>query len=158
MDVHIAPLADHPELVPTITKWIYGEWGRFDASRDFDHWLASVQRRTVPDRVPTAVVAFADGEPVATASLIEADMDTHPELTPWLADVFVLPEYRGRGLGSAVAQAIMDAAGRIGLKRLYLFTADAQEVYARLGWEEFAREDYHGRDATLMRFEPAGGA
>ena len=50
----------------------------------------------------------------------------------YLADVFVLPEHRGRGLGSELVRELVEGAGE-GV-RWMLHTADAQDLYARFGF------------------------
>ncbi|MFE1317226.1 GNAT family N-acetyltransferase [Kitasatospora phosalacinea] len=56
----------------------------------------------------------------------------------WLCDVFVAPEARGRGLGTALAAAVRDELAGLGLRRVMLATRDAHEVYARVGFEPMA--------------------
>lgn len=51
----------------------------------------------------------------------------------WLADVFVLPEHRGRGLGVWLVQTILSQPDVSGL-RMVLGTADAHGLYARFGF------------------------
>jgi GNAT superfamily N-acetyltransferase len=82
--------------------------------------------------------------------LLPGDMDTHPELSPWLGGVFVLPEYRRRGIGSALIRHSISQAGALGFSHLYLYTNGAERVYERLGWEEWRREAYEGRMVTVM--------
>src|SRR5260370_39670802 len=56
-----------------------------------------------------------------------------------LNDLFVTPEARGRGAGSALLRAAAEYARRVGAARLVLSTevtnATAQSVYERLGWK-----------------------
>jgi hypothetical protein len=47
--------------------------------------------------MPRTFILLADGEPVGTASLAAHDLDERPDLTPWLAGVFVDPHTRGQG-------------------------------------------------------------
>jgi ribosomal protein S18 acetylase RimI-like enzyme len=58
----------------------------------------------------------------------------------YLADVYVLPGYRGRGLGLELVRETIDGqAGGLGSKvRWMLHTADAQALYSRLGFREDA--------------------
>ncbi len=54
----------------------------------------------------------------------------------YLADVYVLPEHRGRGLGLELVREIVDGEGG-GLRtdvRWMLHTADAQGLYERFGF------------------------
>jgi GNAT superfamily N-acetyltransferase len=55
----------------------------------------------------------------------------------YLADVYVLPEYRGRGLGlELVREAVDGELDRAPEVRWLLHTADAQRLYAKLGFTE----------------------
>jgi GNAT superfamily N-acetyltransferase len=51
----------------------------------------------------------------------------------YLADVYVLEPYRGRGLGVELVREIIDG-GELGEMHWLLHTADASELYARLGF------------------------
>ncbi len=51
----------------------------------------------------------------------------------YLADVYVLESYRGRGLGVELVREIVNG-GELGEMHWLLHTADATELYARLGF------------------------
>jgi GNAT superfamily N-acetyltransferase len=53
----------------------------------------------------------------------------------YLADVYVLPEYRGRGLGVAIVREIVEHGPFEGLRWL-LHTRDAHELYRKVGFGE----------------------
>ncbi len=52
----------------------------------------------------------------------------------YICDVFVLPDYRGRGLGKTLMTAIMSHPALARLRRYALDTKDAQGLYARYGF------------------------
>ena len=52
----------------------------------------------------------------------------------YLADVFVLPEFRGRGVGKHLVKAILEHPDVHGLKLLLLRTRDAHGLYAQFGF------------------------
>ncbi|MER7760639.1 GNAT family N-acetyltransferase [Streptomyces sp. NPDC097619] len=52
----------------------------------------------------------------------------------WLCDVFIADDRRGQGLGHALVAAVREHLAPFGLRRTMLATADAHEVYARLGF------------------------
>jgi GNAT superfamily N-acetyltransferase len=54
----------------------------------------------------------------------------------YLADVYVLEEYRGRGLSKRLMEAILSHPELQGLRRFMLVTRDAHELYARYGFEK----------------------
>ena len=55
------------------------------------------------------------------------------ETVAYLADVYVLPEHRGRGLGRALAQEAVEGAG-LGRVKWMLHTRDAHGLYASMGF------------------------
>ena len=68
----------------------------------------------------------------------------------YLGDVYVLPDYRGRGLSKWLMQTIMEYPELQGLRRWILSTADAHGLYKQFGWKPVAYPDrwmeLHNRD------------
>src|SRR5512138_43190 len=59
----------------------------------------------------------------------------------WLADVFVLPEHRGQGLGKWLIEVITSHAELQGLRRWVLATRDAHELYRKFGFTNLLQPD-----------------
>lgn len=158
MGVRVEPLADHPEAIPILARWHHAEWGWMAPDQTIDDRVAQLETTARPGGIPSTVVALDGDEPVGSASLVESDMATHPELTPWLASVYVAESHRRRGIGSGLVRRIVDEAARLGVDRLWLFTPDQEALYARLGWRVESRERYRGEDVVVMAIdlEPAG--
>ncbi|HVF57439.1 MAG TPA: GNAT family N-acetyltransferase [Pyrinomonadaceae bacterium] len=57
----------------------------------------------------------------------------------WLADVFVLDEFRGQGLGKWLVETILSHTELQGLRRWILATRDAHGLYRQFGFDELAR-------------------
>jgi GNAT superfamily N-acetyltransferase len=53
----------------------------------------------------------------------------------YLADVFVLPEYRGKGLSKWLMETIINHPDLQGFRRWILLTKDAHELYKQFGWK-----------------------
>lgn len=56
----------------------------------------------------------------------------------YLGDVYVLEEYRGRGLSKWLMEVIMTCPMLQDLRRWILLTGDAHELYRKFGWTEIA--------------------
>jgi GNAT superfamily N-acetyltransferase len=52
----------------------------------------------------------------------------------YLADVFIIPDYRGQGLSKWLMEQIMTHPDLQGLRRWILHTADAHGLYKQFGW------------------------
>ena len=73
----------------------------------------------------------------------------------WLADVFVLEEYRGRGLGKWLIEVILAHPQLQGFRRWALSTKDAHDLYRGFGFNELARpERWMERPDPNMRESP----
>jgi len=59
----------------------------------------------------------------------------------YIADVFILPAYRGKGLSKWLMQTITGHPGLQGLRRWSLATADAQGLYTQFGFTQIANPE-----------------
>ena len=80
-------------------------------------------------------VLLSGETPVGTATLATTDLAERPDLTPWLAGVFVVAEARGRGYVSHLLRAFDEACKTASIERAWLYTNTAERVYLRAGWE-----------------------
>ena len=83
-------------------------------------------------------VAREDGRVAAMASLLYSVSTAEGGLVASFEDLVVLPERRGRGVGSALVRFVVSEARRQGVLRLTLLTDShnkrAQELYAKAGF------------------------
>lgn len=96
----LARLAPDSPHVATLAGWARVEWGHLNPGREAASAVAAFREHCGPAGVPSVFAALAGERPVGMASLVVDDMPDRPELTPWLASVYVLPEWRGRGLAA----------------------------------------------------------
>lgn len=61
----------------------------------------------------------------------------------YLADVFVLPEYRGRGASKQLMQTIREHPALQRLRRWHLVTRDAHGLYRQFGFKELESPERH---------------
>jgi N-acetylglutamate synthase-like GNAT family acetyltransferase len=100
--------------------------------------------------LPCTFVLLNDKTPVGMASIVEHDLESRPDLAPWLAAVVVDRGARGRGHSRALVQFIENYAREKGVETLWLFTWSAEGLYAKLGWRAVERLQHNGRDLVVM--------
>ncbi len=148
--LEIVTVAERPDLAATVAPWTWEEWGRRKGRT-----LAQVTSRMLARRAAIGpeqhFFLLDNGAPVATASLVHDDLDERPDLTPWLASVFVQAPHRGRGHAVRMVRAVENACVTAGIPTLWLHTEHAAGLYARLGWEAVGPADDWGHAVTLMR-------
>ena len=108
------------------------------------YWAKGIPRETVARSLANSwcVGIYRCGQQVAFARVI-SDFATYA----YLADVFVLPSFRGRGLGKWMIESILDHPRLQRLRRWSLVTGDAHGLYAQFGftspkWPETYMERY----------------
>jgi GNAT superfamily N-acetyltransferase len=152
--LEVKHLAEHPDVIPTLAAWVYDQWGHWMSPDTTPETLAAkFEGRTVPGRIPETFVAMEGEVPLGTASLVAHDLAERRDLSPWLAAVYVAPDCRNQGVGSALVRAVMDEALALGVEALYLFTPDKMRFYGRLGWKVLEHREHHGTDVTVMVYE-----
>lgn len=118
------------------------------ADIDFDvvHGFLSTQAYWCPG-IPRAVVERAAANSLCFSALLDgrqvgfARVVTDHATFGYLADVFVLPEHRGRGISKAIMAAIDTCPPLRHLRRFMLATADAHGLYAQHGFTPVAKPE-----------------
>ncbi|WP_285418590.1 GNAT family N-acetyltransferase [Pseudomonas sp. efr-133-TYG-5] len=149
--MHIDYLCDHPELIAELAALNFQEWGQFRPDDTLEARTERMRAACGKGAIPSVVVALEDSQLLGGALLIDSDMQLRPQLTPWLAGVYVKAEHRGRGIASQLVNRIVAEAAALGVQELYLYTDAAQSLYARLGWEVVEELIYEDLPVTVMK-------
>jgi GNAT superfamily N-acetyltransferase len=143
-------LENHREAIPGLAELHHMQWLSVTPHLTVADRIAGFEARARRGSIPTGFVAL-DGETViGMACLVEWDIDSHRHLTPWLATVLVVPEYRRLGVGSALSKRVAEEAIALGFSELFLFTFDRQSLYSRLGWHTLEATTLGGRAGEVM--------
>ena len=136
-----------PELA-LCARWRANAFSVLEAS--FKMELRSLEQFASDQRHGVALIAKIDGEPIGTCLLAESEIEPNHDVSPWLTSLFVVPEHRRKGAGAVLVRAIEDQARERGFSRLYLYTTEAVEFYARLGWTVLDHTHWKGFDTVFM--------
>src|ERR1700722_3884575 len=148
---------DRPDLVPLVAGWLWDGFWRAGGHSLADT-LEAVKESVTARPMPRTFILLVGGRPVGTASLVRHDLDDRPDLTPWLAGVFVAPHVRGRGYAAHLIAAVEQAARTGAIPTLWLYTNTAERIYARAGWRTVDTIQHDGRKFALMRQDLMGAA
>jgi GNAT superfamily N-acetyltransferase len=161
-------LANCPEFIDALAELSWKEWQEIYQQREqtLEDCLKNYRERLNSDRLPLTFVAVRarHGESstgpavncrelVGMVSLKYHDMDTRPDLDPWLGGLLVLPEWRNHGVGTMLMHRATEEARRLKVPRLYLWTHSAEGLYRKLGWQVVERSDYFGKEAVVMQID-----
>ena len=113
MNLQIDYLENHRDAIPTLADLHHSEWHSVTPTLSVADRIAGFNARARRGSIPTGFVAIDDDTVVGMACLVECDIESHCHLAPWLA-TNVMPAYRRRGVGSALAGRATDEAIQLG--------------------------------------------
>jgi N-acetylglutamate synthase-like GNAT family acetyltransferase len=148
--VSIFNLTEEPEHIPTLAEWHHAEWSYLNPGGSVQKRIEKMQTFLGDELIPTTYIYKQKNALAGSASIVKHDMQSRLEYSPWLAGVFVAPQFRNLGIGTQLVRHVMQMAGEADIKKLYLFTPDQEQFYERLGWTTFSREEYHDTPVTVM--------
>jgi len=123
------------EIFEKVVEWNYNWWGKKTGKTQeqvrylFEHSIC------IEDRLPQTFVAILDGVAVGMYQLsMTDDLFGRPDIYPWLINVYVDEQYRGRNICKELMLTVPQKAKDIGIKKLFLYTSHVG-LYEKYGWE-----------------------
>ncbi len=150
MPINILPLQNHLHFINEIATLHQTEWGHFNPDFTLEERMAALEKNAQKEGIPSIYIAIHNTEFCGSAALVAHDMDSHPELSPWLAAVFVKNKWRGQGIAQSLIRYCEGQAQKSGIHRLYLVTEFASSLYARLDWKTIEHCLYKGVYVDIM--------
>jgi GNAT superfamily N-acetyltransferase len=101
------------------------------------YWAKGVPREVVEKSIANSLCfgLYHSNKQIGFARLV-----TDKATFAYLADVFILEEYRGKGLSRWLVETIQAHPELQGLRRWMLGTRDAHGLYEKMGWTRFDEE------------------
>lgn len=137
--MHYDYLAHCPKFVDEVAKYWQIEWSKDKSNMGFVKQKASILKKFSTSHPPFILVAHQDGKFVGTAALFVNDLESRQDLTPWLGGVFVVPDFRGKGVATSLIEKVLTHAKNIGFKKVYLHTEHTAGLYKKLGWKKMCK-------------------
>ena len=122
---------------------------RFQADMAKESEGTVLDKDTLTNRVTAAIndeqrgiylVARAEGKPIGSLMLTREWSDWNNQWYWWIQSVYVMPEYRKKGVYKAMYATLKDMARENGVSQIRLYAdrtnLSAQQVYQRLGMTE----------------------
>ena len=116
------------------------------------YWAKGIPAETVKKSIENSIpFGIYFGQQQVGFARIISDLATFA----YLADVFIVPDYRGRGLSRWLMECIVSHPDLQGLRRWMLATKDAHGFYAKFGfipleslesWMEMHRSDVYAKN------------
>lgn len=91
----------------TIADWLYNMWGKNEEQSIEgmkSYILSSMQER----RLPQLYGLYLDKDIIGIYSFTYDDLTTRPDIYPWLSNVYIKENYRGKGYGRILLNSVKE--------------------------------------------------
>lgn len=124
---------DYEPGIEAAARFIHGIWGR---QENFNFYLDAISHATnsATPALPRFYLLLHENAMIGCSALLTNDLVSRQDLMPWLACLYVAPEFRGRALGARLLAHGIEEARLLGFRSVYLFT-DHAGYYEKYGWQ-----------------------
>ncbi|MBY0500640.1 MAG: GNAT family N-acetyltransferase [Alphaproteobacteria bacterium] len=150
--IHIEYLADFPQYTSLAAEWRYIEWSTFNPELTWDFLNDSMKRHLNRSELPLTLLAFNKSDLVGMVSLRKYDLKDHENMTPWVASLYVVPEYRKQGIGELLVKAAEAKARILNYKKIFLYSFNhlLETWYNKLGYKKIEEGNVYGNPIYVM--------
>ena len=132
----ISDLRQRPEFFDTISNRVWQAWWK-QRGHPVEYVADRLREHLDANPIPFALVAHDGPTFMGTTLVIVSDMDERPQYTPWVAAVWVDPEYRKQSVGAALIDHAALSAFAVGVSRVYLCaTRERRDFYLQRSWTQ----------------------
>ncbi|GIP08214.1 N-acetyltransferase [Paenibacillus macerans] len=127
----IFDLKDKPYCFESAVQMFWEQWGSETNLMFYqDCMFHSVKAES---DLPRFYIAVQNDLIIGTYALLRNDLISRQDIFPWLACLYVKPEFRGQNMGAKLLQHALQEARSLGHDNLYLCT-DLEGYYEKFGW------------------------
>ncbi len=147
----LTTIKERPDLPKITGTWRWEAFFRHNGRTLADVIELDVQCACGEDLMPTVLVLLEEAVPVGMVALCLDDLEGRPEFNPWLAGLYIDPQYRGKGYAVRLIRELEAFARKSEIGSLYLYTASANGLYAQEVWESIETFDLNGQAFSIMQ-------
>ena len=152
-DIVISDMPANSRFARIGAQWAFDHWKETDPD-DNIQWYLNVYSESAVDSstLPISLAAITANDGLAGVACVVRD-DELPDAMepgPWVAAVFVNPEYRGMAVGKQLVTEAVRRARELGHSDVYLYTRDVAHWYETFGWERVRETHIPQKPITIM--------
>ncbi len=133
-----------------ICDWYYN-WLGIKNNESIEEIKCTFEHSLCKNKLPQTFVALIDGEPAGMYQLsMSDDLNSRPDLYPWLINVYVDEKFRGRNVARELMNTVKENAKKLGLTELYLYTKHIG-LYEKFGWKFIEEVETFKDDSPVER-------
>ncbi len=147
--MQISNLLQYPAFADTIADRGWNAWWT-ESGVSIEDYRAHLDPMLEAEGIPSAFVAHEKDRYIGSVLIIENDLDERPDYAPWIAALWVEPEFRRQGIAAQLIARSREHIATLGHDTCYLCaTADKRPYYLKQGFT-LIEEDVAGLDVFTI--------
>ena len=157
--VEIVALRQQPEFIHELAQWHQQEWRYSGRSVPITRRVQRLRSHLESNGLPNTWLALSTNSEthrssnaslLGSVSLVDYVFQNSCDTSAWVANLFVVPEQRGKGLGAELLAFAEGQAEGLNLSRLFLFTPDHRDFYQSKRWAFVNQARVQGQWVDVM--------
>ena len=113
----------------------YNHWIKYNPKMEKEKTIYKFTKLYTKDKLPFGIVLINNDNNIVGFCVFKIEnLKKYPEFYPWLSDVMILKEYRGKGYGKMLLQYGEKLLKELGYNIIYVWTDQAPNFYKKLGF------------------------
>lgn len=151
MEIEIIKLIEkNNDIFNKICNWQYNWWGKRD-NNTIEEVVCYMEHSLFENKIPQTFVALYNNTPVGMYQIsMSDDLQSRPDIYPWLVNVFVDENYRNIGICKKLMQSVKENAKSLNLCELFLYTRH-KGLYEKFGWQFIEEVNTYRESSPIER-------
>ena len=113
----------------------YNHWVKFNPKMVKENTIYKFTKLYTRDELPFGIALIDDTDAIVGYCVFKIEnLKKYPEIYPWLSDVMIFEQYRGKGYGKVLLQYGEKILKEFGYNTIYAWTDQAPDFYKKLGF------------------------
>ena len=152
--MQIENIKHHLDAIDTLSEAQFELWRPLTGRNTLEEYRKLLHFAAESESLPTTLVAVENATVLGSVNVLENDLPLRPDIAPWLAQLYVFPNFRGRGAGALLIAGAIAEARKLNRSILYLYTSETlPSYYEKLGWSRMEEIAYLGKRRVIMAYE-----
>ena len=114
----------------------FNHWSKVSSRMKKEDTIYKFKELYTKDKLPFGIALFNEENKIVGFCVFKKEnLIKYPEIYPWLSDVMILENYRGKGYGRLLINEAIKILKELGYKRIYVWTDQAPDFYKKIGFK-----------------------
>ena len=151
--MQIENIKHHLDAIDPLSQAQFELWGPLTGRNTLKEYRELLHFAAESKSLPTTLVAVENATVLGSVNILENDLPLRPDIAPWLAQLFVFPNFRRRGAGALLIAGAIAETRKLNRSILYLYTSGTlPSYYEKLGWSRMGEIAYLGKRRVIMAY------